>query len=265
MARLRKTVLLLLTVAAGLAVGLVVYVKLFMPGPVQGDLAGARSGARGLRVLFVGNSLTANHDMTGMVAKLAAADPGAPRVFAVRYAPGSTGLDDHVRSDRLRRLMYDVRWDEIVLQERSYVPSSPVLASTVMRFGAEALVLRATAVGARPWLFMTWGYEHGDPGRPDTYDAMQDRIAASYATVGRLLHVRVSPVGRAWQEALAIDHDLDLWDGDGRHPSHTGSFLAACVLYASLTHRSPVASRFDGGISPAVAGELKQVAAAVAP
>ena len=73
----------------------------------------------------------------------------------------------------------------------------------------------------------------------------------------------VAPVGRAWAEALRREPGLELWDGDGMHPSRLGSYLTACVFYAILTGRDPAASGFTAGIAPSEARSLQQVAADV--
>lgn len=122
----------------------------------------------------------------------------------------------------------------------------------------------AKRVGARTILFMTWGYEDGDrdalPG--DTYQAMQarlERVTSSWSSRLRL-NALISPVGLAWAEAVGRRPGLDLWGGDGRHPSQKGSYLTACVFYASLTHRDPTASRFTAGLDLAQAQWLQRIA-----
>jgi hypothetical protein len=70
----------------------------------------------------------------------------------------------------------------------------------------------------------------------------------------------VAPVGLAWAQALQREPGLELWAGDGKHPSKLGSYLTACVFYASLTGRDASASRFTAGLEP----RLAQLAQAVA-
>lgn len=63
----------------------------------------------------------------------------------------------------------------------------------------------------------------------------------------RLIHqlgwqedLTIIPVGPAWQAALKIKPDLNLFASDGIHPSEVGVYLSACVLYASITGGSPL-------------------------
>jgi hypothetical protein len=46
-------------------------------------------------------------------------------------------------------------------------------------------------------------------------------------------------VGLAWGEAARRLPTLDLYIDDGSHPAPAGSYLAALVMYSTLTGRSP--------------------------
>ena len=98
-ARLLRLIAVLL---AGLLLGVGAFAALVALGVVRnpldpvigGDIALARSARPGLRVLFVGNSLTYYHDMPGMVGRLAAADPGPKPLIVVSYTRGAARLSD---------------------------------------------------------------------------------------------------------------------------------------------------------------------------
>ena len=49
------------------------------------------------------------------------------------------------------------------------------------------------------------------------------------------------------------------------HPTTAGTYLAACVFYATLVGRTPVGLGATGGLSPADAAALQAVAAASIP
>jgi len=59
---------------------------------------------------------------------------------------------------------------------------------------------------------------------------------------------------------LRLDPSIALWQADGSHPSEAGTYLAACVLYARLFHRSPVGLSATDGLSPSLAATLQTVA-----
>jgi hypothetical protein len=225
----RKRVALL-----GVALGVVAYVFLIgIPfGPrASGDLALARSERPGQRVLFVGNSLTYWNGMPSMVRKLAQADPDAPTLFVAQYTAPGWDLTRASKHDGLRDLLDEVPWDTVVLQERSDVDQPQY----------DPLHERVAARGAGTVIFGLWGAA--------TYDAAVDRAAYLPATV--------APVGVAMEAAR---HDPDVGDDGTGHPNRAGSFLIACVFYATLTGRDPSESRYSGDLDPDTSRRLKDLA-----
>jgi hypothetical protein len=59
-------------------------------------------------------------------------------------------------------------------------------------------------------------------------------LTYSYDSIARELGAILAPVGPAWQKARAGYPNLELYDGDGSHPSPAGSYLAAAVLVNSI-------------------------------
>jgi hypothetical protein len=239
--------------------------SLFAPN-LRGDITLARSDRPGLRVLFVGNSFTFRNSLPALVHELAAGDPGAKPIFSVEYAAGGWSLHQADKDDGLDKLLREVHWDVVVLQEKSWVLSLPEEQWRRETYpAARDLHDKITAVGARTLLFMTWGYVRGDRWHEpqDTYAAMQARLADGYSKLGAELGAQVAPAGLAWTEALRREPSLDLWAGDGQHPGRLGSYLAACVFYAMLSGREPTRSRFTAGIQPGQARLFQQVAANV--
>jgi len=271
---MKRFIRLLACAGVGIVLGVSVYVGLVQsglaPSPfdplIRGDIALARSARPGLRVLFVGNSFTFRNGLAKMVHDLAVGDNGGPQLFAVEYAAPGWSFEAASKDDGLTRLLGDVRWNVVVLQEQSQLLSfsREEWQHETYPF-ARSLHDKITRGGGRTLLFMTWGYEHGDghnwPG--DTFTGMQARLTRGYSELGAELPAAVAPAGLAWAEALRRRPGLDLWDSDGRHPSREGSYLAACVFYAVLTGRDPARSRFTAGLPPADARFLQGVAAGV--
>jgi hypothetical protein len=268
---MRRMLRLLACAVAGIVLGLTIYSglvhvgiarSLLAPTP-RGDLALARGKRPGLRVLFVGNSFTFKNSLPALVHDLAAGDHGAKPIFSVEYAAPGWSLHQADEDGGLAKLLRDVKWDVVVLQEKSWLLSFPEeqWGRGTYPF-ARDLRDRIVAGGARTVLFMTWGYAIGDRwNRPhDTYSAMQARLASGYSKLGVELGAQVAPAGLAWAEALRREPRLELWADDGEHPSLLGSYLAACVFYRVLSGREPTRSRFSAGIEPDEARLLQHVA-----
>jgi len=271
---MRRMLRLLACAVAGLVLGLTIYSGLVHVGlarsllapTLRGDLALARSDRPGLRVLFVGNSFTFENSLPALVHDLAAADPGATPIYSVEYAAPGWSLRQADKDGGLTKLLRDVKWDVVVLQEKSWLLSlsEDQWRRTTYPF-ARDLHEKIAASGARTLLFMTWGYALGDRWNVphDTYAEMQVRLTEGYSKLGAELGARVAPAGLAWAEALRREPGLELWADDGHHPGRSGSYLAACLFYAALTGRDPARSRFTAGIEARQARFLQQVAESV--
>ena len=245
----RRYVLLLV----GLVLALGLYaVRIHLGAHLEGDIALARSDRPGLRVLFVGNSFTAKNDLAGLVHRLAV---GGRPVFAVSYTAPGWRLKRAAGHRGLAKLLHEVSWDVVVLQEQSGIPSTSE-AERAREFDPYVAELdrKIRSVGAQTLLFLTWGYDG------DGYHDMQQRLAAGYQNVAWRLRARIAPVGTAWAEALRRRPDADLWARDGRHPTRLGSYLAACTFYAVLTGNDPRATRYTAGLDPRDARFAQSVA-----
>jgi hypothetical protein len=257
--RARPLALRLLIAAAVICGGLVAGVSLYVGfiqagvirnpfGPVlRGDVTSARSERPGLRVLFVGNSLTYYNDMPGLVQKIAASDKGAP-LFAVYYTAPGWSLRSASGDKGLSDLLDEIRWDAVVLQEHSVRAAAPPegLRRDTVPF-ARKLQDRATANGARTIVFMNWYADE-----PEATDLATE------------LGAPMAPTALAWGEALRRRPALNLLGSDGTHPNLAGSYLIACVFYSTLTGMDPSASSFTAGLERPDAKFLQRVAATVA-
>lgn len=106
---------------------------------------------------------------------------------------------------------------------------------------------------------MTWGRRDGDQMNPDWYPSfteMQAELATGYMMYRDAIStperpVLVAPVGLAFEaiyesiveegdDPLASGSDfVNLYSGDGSHSSQSGTYLAACVIYATIIGRDP--------------------------
>jgi hypothetical protein len=65
-------------------------------------------------------------------------------------------------------------------------------------------------------------------------------LNGAYFDLADELGAIVAPVGLAWQKALQAQPPPVLHDTDKSHPTPQGSYLAACVFFATLLDKSPV-------------------------
>lgn len=218
-------------------------------------------------VLFLGNSYTEVNALDQVVAALLREGAAEyAEAEATRLSAGGLRFTDHVD-----RATTDARWEDALLtgdtawrwallQEQSQIPGfygeDPVWEESAT--AAAQLDAWLGAKGAQTWLLLTWGRRDGDSTNPGLYPdfpTMQDELTeGTLAYQARLSTaerpVWVAPAGlafaRLYEEALARGEDPrdglfgSLYASDGSHPSHAGTYLAACVVYTAVTGQSPV-------------------------
>jgi hypothetical protein len=221
-------------------------------GPTCGS--GAASG-NCTRVLFLGNSFTYVNDLPATFAQLA--QSGGRPVQVAMVANGGETLAQHAASPDSLGKIASQGWTYVVLQEQSDTPDTAA-GRAYMYPAAQTLSGKAEAAGAVPMLFMTWAHKDGEPtaGMP-TYESMQQQIDAAYIEIAQQLHVPVAPVGYTWYMVRHDHPEISMWQDDGIHPTQAGTYLAACVFYASIFRQSPEGLSFHGGVSDAQAQILQ--------
>jgi hypothetical protein len=180
-----------------------------------------RSG--GIRVLFIGNSLTYVNDLPRTLSELARSVNDTISVEMV--AVGGYALIDHYNggSDALGQIAFG-RWDYVVLQQG---PSSTPVNRDSLILTAQLFNPHIRQAGAVPALYMVWP-------TTDRF-AFFDEVRISYQMAAAAVNGVFLPAGRAWKTAWDTDPTLPLYHQDGLHPSPLGTYLAVLVIYERLT------------------------------
>ncbi len=178
-------------------------------------------------------------------------------------APGGYTLAEHVNSKDTLNMLEDSKWDFVVLQEQSQIPSIEQSRNQEMYPAARSLVRSIEAAGAKPIFFITWAHQDGWPeNNLQDYKSMQAQINAGYLGIAQELGVSLAPVGFAWATVRDEYPQLALWQGDGSHPTQEGTYLAACVFYAVIFHQSPEGLTFTAGLPGADVRNIQALASA---
>ena len=100
----------------------------------------------------------------------------------------------------------------------------------------------AQADGIETALYMTHAYQAID----ERYEPnLIDKIKATYYQAAKLSNSKVMPVGIAYEMAYEKDPKIKLHHPDGTHPSMLGTYLGACVVFATLTDSNPVGLNYN--------------------
>ena len=143
------------------------------------------------RLLFLGNSHTARHDVPGTVERLLRGlEPGAEIVAVL--GPGSMHLDERGEDAETLESVAAQSWDFVVLQAQNYSLSGCCDYPTT---GAESLVRLVGEQGAVPVLYAEWARR----GIDET-----DLIIETYQRIAERQPACLPPVPEAFDIALGV-------------------------------------------------------------
>lgn len=110
---------------------------------------------------------------------------------------------------------------------------------------------------------MTWGRENGDQSNCDvlpwlcTYEGMDSMLNLRYRIMADDNEAYVSPVGEVWHYIRDNHPEIDLYTGDGSHPTIRGSYLAAITFYTITFQKDPTLITFNSSLSEEMATDIK--------
>lgn len=219
------------------------------------------------KVYFVGNSYTYYNNMPVMFRDFAAAK-GDTVVYGMS-APGGYTFLQHCTDATTLAGIASQSWDIVVLQEQSQRPSFPPaqVATDVYPYARRLdSIIHANDTCTQTMFMMTWGRRNGDAMNCGfypvvcTYAGMQGRLRESYMQMTQDNNAVVAPMGAAWKIIIDSFPTIDLFIADSSHPSVAGSYLQACVMYASVFHSPASGCTYTGGLTGSVATTLQRIA-----
>jgi len=106
--------------------------------------------------------------------------------------------------------------------------------------------------GIEPVLMMTWAYKD----KPE----MTRQLAKEYTLAGNKNDILVTPVGLAYKNSMKAYPEINLYHPDNRHPSKAGTYLSACVMFASMFKISPIGNTYTFDLDKNTALNLQKIA-----
>lgn len=219
------------------------------------------------KVLFLGNSYTSVNNLPNTLKQLSLSLGDS--VDVAMYAPGGYRLMNHASdANTYSNINADI-WDYVVIQAQSQEPSFPPsqLNNEVYPY-AQQLVdsIKSKNYCTEPVFYMTWGRKYGDATNcaswPPvcTYLGMQERLMAGYMTMANITGGTVAPCGMAWMKVINNNPGIELYSTDNSHPAEAGTYLNACVIYATIFRKSPIGASYFGNLNQSDAVYLQNVA-----
>ena len=186
------------------------------------------------KILFIGNSFTFYWNLPSQLEQMARQKEGKWEVF--QSTAGGATLRDHWQGNKglkTKKLLAENKYDRVIFQDHSTYPVK-YKDTTAFYFSKLKSLLPPTT---QVLLYATWNY----PNFPIVGEKPKDskQIAANLESIAAQFHeVDIIAVWQAFDLFSATYPEIKLLTDDEKHPSPNGSYLAACVIYATLTGNS---------------------------
>ena len=219
-----------------------------------------------ISVLFIGNSYLSVNNLPQMVQGLT--NSLGDNILIDSKMNGGFTFQSHANDATTYDKIHSKPWNFVVLQGQSQEPSFPydqVNQQSLPYAQQISDSVYASNGCSQVNYYMTWGRQVGDPqwDSINTFDKMNTRLRNAYLRIADSTNASVSPVGVAWKYVRDNYPAINLYAGDGSHPSLEGSYLAACTFYSSLFQKSSVGASYTAGLNPQICAILQQVASSV--
>ena len=202
-----------------------------------------------MRVLYLGNSLTAANDLPAMVQAMA--QSGGIKLTYKAITQGGFNLEDHWNDGQSLLTLRREKWDYVVLQQG---PSSLPDSQADLKKWAKVWADEARKFGAKPALYMVWPFQNQQDGFA--------LVSQAYSEAAKASKSQLLPAGRAWETCTRNTPDITLYLPDRLHPTLAGSYLAALAISHSLFGRQietvPTKLKILGGREFGVSEQLAQ-------
>jgi hypothetical protein len=199
------------------------------------------------------------NDLPGIFAGLARSAGHEVRVDS--SAMGGYSLEQHVSDRRTQEKLESARWDFVVLQEKTGILMVESTRNAQMVPAVRALQEKARSQGAQTVLVGMWASTGAvDEAGLAHFASEQARVTAALQQLAQDLELLLAPVGPAWERSLRQRPELGLWGSDNQHASRAGTYLMACVLYATIYQQSPAGLSFTAGLPEETAQFLQEIA-----
>ena len=106
--------------------------------------------------------------------------------------------------------------------------------------------------GIEPILFMSWPYKN----KPE----MQEMLEKEFFKASKLNNLRLIPAGQAFLYINQNFPNINLYTKDLRHPSKEGTYLAALMVFTSLSNKSPIGNTYMMDLDAEIAQILQKAA-----
>ena len=184
------------------------------------------------KILIIGDSLTGwNGGLDRHLEELASSASPPMNIDAYQFYKGSTSLKSFWQNTTLHELIDEGGYDVIVIQDDVRLIDLATFHEYTRKF-----VVKSKEVKAKPVLFMGWNYMT----KKRFEWATMDVIIQANDDIANELNISIIPVGLAIENTKKERPNLTLIMHDNIHTTIHGTYLSACVSYATIFGKNPI-------------------------
>ena len=186
------------------------------------------------KILFVGNSFTFYWNLPNQLEKMAL-EQNLSWDVSQTTAGGAT-LRDHWQGNKelkTKEILSQGTYDRVIFQDQSTYPIK--YSDTTQQYFSKLKELLPPQT--QVYLYATWIYPNFpvEGAQPENSKEIQSNLCA---IANQYSKVEIVPVGSAFDLFSLTHPEINLLTDDAKHPSHNGTYLAACVFFAALSGQS---------------------------
>ena len=206
--------------------------------PIESSTESEEVTPKEYKVLFIGNSFTFYNELD-VVSEAIGKNLGL-NITCERVAASSYHLYQHADSSddygkQIEEKIQKNTYTHIIMQEHS---TYPVNNYNGFLSGATQLYnkLKQYQPNASISLYQTWGFQNMVGSYGSDIPACEQSLCEAYQKCAKALDIKVHYVGKAFTKVYKENSNINLYYSDNKHPSYSGTYLAALVHLMSITN-----------------------------
>jgi len=211
-------------------------------------------------VLLIGNSRTFYNDLPDMVRRIADSAHSPVRLSITMLAWGGASFEENWNDAGVRAALQK-HWDAVILQAESRAITSEENRASFSTYGRK-LITAGRQSGSPVAVIVNWAY--GESIYADAPPGSRDEAIGTVEQITRGLadqaDAKVIDTCATWERIHAAHPRLPLYE-DGNHPTITGSYISALMIYRFLSGGSvEQATYLPDGVNAQTAEPIKRIA-----
>jgi hypothetical protein len=226
-------------------------------------------------ILFIGASYFTYNNLPKMYEELVKSS--GKTIAVTTFLINGTYMEQFAENPEVKDLIKQKPWDIVFLHESGPPVGYPethylFIPPYIQRHTYQALeqfkkMISENCSETKMIFLMPWAFEDGltwISGQTDTFFDMQLKIYETTIKWSDEIGFITAPVGWAWRAVMLEQPPLHyLFQSDWNHPSVRGSYLTACVLYATAYCTSIIGNSYYAGLGKEEATYFQQIASSV--